>query len=157
MTEYTKEQQAEHRRIFADALESGRYKQCQGTLTTPKNEDRGHPDATHCCLGVATEEAITAGVLVTRTNLEDAVEYHWGLNNYMIDLLPEPVRHWLGFASSSGHLREAIVLESPDEDEGFTATNLIDLNDDVGWGFAEIARLVREDKIALEGEVFSDD
>lgn len=149
---YTPEQQAEHRQIFADALESGKYRQCQGMLTLLIDAD--HPHELHCCLGVATEEAIIAGVQLEREDIDGRVWYKWGLAgsalDQQVDLLPEPVRHWLGFATIDGHLRTAITIRVSDEDT--VATTLVDLNDDHGWTFEDIARLVREDKIALEGD-----
>lgn len=163
MNTYTPEEQAEHRQVFVDALESGRYKQCTGLLTKLVDPDKGHPYEEHCCLGVATEEAMIAGVVLRRVPYEPdklVADYRWineRLNEqFQVDLLPEPVRHWLGFATTDGQLREAVLLDESDPERSGRASSLVDLNDDLNFTFEDIAQQIRNDNIVLEGEPTND-
>lgn len=74
----------EVRDLWADALESGEYKQGHGALRD--NEDR------FCCLGVLCDLAVKAGVI------PEPSQYHSGYT-YGIDsaLLPREVQQWAGW------------------------------------------------------------
>lgn len=58
---YTIDEILEHRKLWAADLRSGEYQQTFGQL---RRDVEGHPSPVgHCCLGVACETAIVAGVI----------------------------------------------------------------------------------------------
>lgn len=102
---------------WVEALESGRFK--QGTRALAPTSD------TRCCLGVACELAIEAGVL-------DAYQPDDGT------LYPYPeVTRWLGLRSSAG---------------SYGRTELT-YDNDSGKSFAEIAQIIRtHPELFVDGE-----
>lgn len=124
---------AEFREKWAEALESGRFKQGRSYLT--QRERGGDLD---CCLGVAcklyvehggellAEEARMAGVKFVRYGEEREGA-----------LLPTVVRDALGLSHANGRLKSVTGSAS-----------LPHLNDN-GAPFPEIARLIREGRVYL--------
>lgn len=121
---WTKEEQEKHRNLVADALESGEYQQCIGTLKDG-NE--------FCCLGVACD------VFKKETG-----KGKWNDTFFMVDseasqiCLVTEVRSWLGLKSDEGFYQT---------DKGLTTHN-----DDDGWTFEEIAKLFRDPPEGLVDE-----
>lgn len=78
------------------ALRSGDYQQGRGALISYTNYQTLAQETRHCCLGVATEEAIKAGVELRR----EGQGYTWddgtGNGATQAGLLPTPVAQWLG-------------------------------------------------------------
>lgn len=102
----------ENMRLFVEALRSGTYVQGWSELRTPVHDSEskltGHR---YCCLGVATDVAIAAGVPQDYTY----EEHYWeegpttGLVNMNVweeedEQLSEPVRDWLGIESCNPDL-----------------------------------------------------
>lgn len=114
MTTYTEAEILEHRRLWVEALRSGRYAQAKLML-----RDDGYG---FCCLGVACEVAITAGV----------IDEYIGLDG----MPPPDVRNWLGLdgpygrtgiTNEVGHLAELTTLN---DDHDFTFVDIADVIDD---------------------------
>lgn len=148
MTVYTKEQQAEHRQQWTAALRSGDYPQGKFALKTAEGN--------FCCLGVACELAVAAGVtkrIDRKCNCSTAdCTSGSGYENYdgnpVNSTLPDSVREWLGLEAAGGSLKETVYFGDR-EDENY-ATSLAGLNDDGGWTFAQIADLVDADGVVLQ-------
>ena len=124
------------RDAWADALESGRYRQGRGLLRSVKGE--------YCCLGVLCELAVEAGVIPP--GIEDPstdtqnVTYFSGT---AIDLPPE-VLEWAGLEASSWAVR-TVYFSVTDPRTGWgEIRSAEDLNDDLQLTFKEIATHVRE-------------
>lgn len=104
--------------LWVQALESDEYGQGQGQLA----DGQGH----FCCLGVACEAAIKAGVplKVTKDNHGRAYDFEEAV-------LPVAVVKWLGLseASTNPYIGSCLAIE---------------LNDDHKLPFPEIAALIRK-------------
>lgn len=124
MTKHTwsKRAQREHRKKWVAALESGEYGQTKNMLTNGQG---------FCCLGVACEIS----------GLGEWVDGPYGEWVYEVDgegsneLLPEPVREWLGLAGEGG-------------DFNSDTESLANLNDK-GKTFKSIAKVIREEPVGL--------
>lgn len=82
----------ENIKLWADALESGEYKQGEGCLKRTLSDDTSDDTEEYCCLGVATVVALKAGVHMTvRFNGLDETSYD---GEYAV--LPVVVQRWLG-------------------------------------------------------------
>lgn len=112
---------------WAEALESGEYKQGTGQLRTKENE--------FCCLGVLCNMHAQANPKVAAQQ-DNPVEY-FGKDEFP----PDVVMNWSGLKDSSGAF---YVLE---DDPYYGMTNvrheLVDLNDS-GKTFPEIAKVIRK-------------
>lgn len=100
------------------ALRSGRFR--QGT------DKLGWPDGRRCCLGVACEVAIEAGLEVSKTTRigpdEDVVfDGSWSD-------LPPSVREWLGLATPNGEPADGPPLSNRN-DSGQTFAEIADFID----------------------------
>lgn len=114
--------------LWADGLDSGRFKQGTGNLICIVN---GHKR--HCCLGVACEVAMEHGVELAMVTTGGGVVEIGGEDGY----LPPAVRDWLGLPSN---------CFDPMLADGVTA---VGANDNRGWTFPQIAAALR--KRYLEG------
>lgn len=117
----------ENARRWADALESGDFKQCQGVL----HRTRSGGDDAFCCLGVAAKLAVDAGLDLPVTEDEGRVEY--GADALELD---PRIREWLGLRSSSGGYGEQ--LSAADFEEYLTKDN-----DALRHDFKRIALTIR--------------
>ena len=110
------------------ALRSGKYKQTVGNLHSKYGEDG------YCCLGVACELAVKAGVNIKVTEHGGIVFY-----NRKSDFLPPIVRKWLGF----GPRNEAGMFKRKDSYTYDSYETLASLNDS-RFTFSEIADIVEQ-------------
>jgi hypothetical protein len=112
-------------RRWADALESGQYKQARGLLC---RVDRETGTRSYCCLGVLCELAIEDGVPVSVH--EHKTEY--GHGHVAFDksgsYLPESVVKWAGADNANPKVGER---------------GAVWLNDGEHWSFAQIAEAIR--------------
>ena len=133
---YTKAEQAANRAKWVAALRSGEYRQGQEVLRTENDE--------FCCLGVACELAVDAGI-IPPPSWDDGYGFLYDVADTE---LPEKVRDWLGLHDTYGAL-SAVV----DYDDDFaTADTLIALNDVAGWTFQQIADVVEAGDVMLAGD-----
>jgi hypothetical protein len=114
---------------WLDALRSGRYPQTRSMLV---EMGPGAAPTGYCCLGVACDLAVKAGVI----NPPDAQgTFTWvddeGLTHYESGLLPHPVQEWLGITSDN-----PVVFPESD-------LTLAEMNDD-GATFTEIADAIED-------------
>lgn len=134
--------QLKARRVFVDALRSGKYTQTQGHLNRTKEYKVSGTSTIippgMCCLGVACD--------VSGLGHWALAEHKEGYRMFItptedsFNVLPEEVMQWLGF-TSGGRL----------EEEGY---ELWELNDHRGMTFLQIADYVEEHaEVAPAGEV----
>jgi hypothetical protein len=146
---WTLEQQAEHRKVWVAALRSGEYKQGRNRL---RNEDD-----TFCCLGVACDLAIKAGLENLQWGGPNTADPGGWVRSYRIEILddlgmrfggtmylPTLVRDWLGLQHQAGEFEEL---------ETGTVKSLAALNDK-GYTFEEIADLI---ETAPKGLIYNGD
>lgn len=127
------------RRQWAEALESGRFRQTGGAL---KNE-RGH-----CCLGVLCELAVEAGVIPPAVEilsyLEEMPTGEYSFSGHDA-FLPPVVSKWafgdLELDEENLHNPRLNYLDEFDEDESKQPAS--DLNDTYHLDFKEIAQAIR--------------
>jgi hypothetical protein len=111
---------------WVEALRSNNYKQAKGYL---KTEDG------FCCLGVLCDIAVQDGVIAAPIKLEGQYGEpdHYGYGSGKTGELPEEVADWAGLDSYNSLVRE-----------GESLTSLVELNDDYGYEFKQIAQLIEE-------------
>lgn len=114
----------EVRDLWADALESGEFRQGNGKLTVVVDDV-----PRHCCLGVLCELAARRGV-VSRATRNGRVSYD-GAVNY----LPEVVVRWAGLWETN---------PGPLNVDGVSSDRRLSHMNDEGSTFAAIARVIRE-------------
>jgi hypothetical protein len=106
---------------WADALESGNFKQTSGALR------RGGSDEGFCCLGVLCELAIEDGVKIPVTYDDELQKY---LYNDNFGYPPAEVVSWAGLYRFDGSFKNE--------------TGHLDQMNDAGVSFADIAKAIRE-------------
>lgn len=120
--------------LFAEALESGDYRQCKGRL-------RAHScyeDAVwHCALGVATDVALNNGLQEALIDLQIPPDVTW-VNPTLHDFTVS----WYGWDGDPDPLLA--------EDEDGNEETIAGLND-AGWSFWQIAQAVRTRWLKDEG------
>jgi hypothetical protein len=136
---FTKKEQIKARKLWVKALRSGEYMQCTGKLA----EEDYTGKVSYCCLGVACELAIKAGVIKKR-KVVDGGTVHFAGNHY--SLLPPSVKNWLGLADDSGLYQEEIkyISLSP----AWVSQSLASKND-AGASFATIAEIIESEPKGL--------
>lgn len=143
MTEYTKDQIRENRRLWIGALESGDYAQTRDGLA------RGDSvaDMGYCCLGVA---AMTVGCAVLQVSpplfpLDSRFQgFYEGADRYS-SLLPQSTREALGFMTDSPR----VLWQG-------RSVALTVLNDEQKWSLAEIAAAIKAQDDDWDGSAVSD-
>jgi hypothetical protein len=121
---------AEVRSAWADALESGKYKQGHERL---RDGDK------FCCLGVLCDLAAQAGVGVwEEEGYFNASESRFGRSNVA---LPDPVVEWAGLTTFNGQLKR------PEWRGSVFCDGLAGANDHLEYNFGQIAALIREGKV----------
>src|SRR6185437_10576766 len=101
---WSKEQQKEHRKLWIEALRSGKYK--QGEQALHRVEDDTHK---FCCLGVACEVAVKNGVEISVES--DLYVYMYDKN---AAILPKIVMSYYGLSSKTGDYKARSLLEDND-------------------------------------------
>ncbi len=132
----------EHLQLWIDALESGKYKQASGALEA--TDEHGATEG-FCCMGVACQAAIGAGMMLSRYPRTGCAAYGVDHN---AGYLPREVQDWLGIVDNNPVIwLEPVAardLDDPDEDPAFEETTCSEANDRRGWSFAMIAARLRE-------------
>lgn len=113
-------------KAWVAALRSGEYKQGRLALRTRTGE--------FCCLGVACELAVKAGVATVSVENETAL-YHSG-DQTSPAALPRGVRDWLGLRDSAGLYNV---------EQGWRRASLMEANDVDRKTFTEIADLIESE------------
>lgn len=128
---------------WLEALRSGEFEQSGGGLRSPHKRfdtvDFTEIGASYCCLGVLCELAVQDGV-VKRSDDGSAYTFpspnEWGeeRTQHEAAVLPPPVQAWAGIDNEPGSLRTMIN----------EFASLIELNDDAGYTFAQIADVIEQ-------------
>jgi hypothetical protein len=134
---WTPEEQKEHRRIWVEALRSGRFVQTTGALKATASDAM-------CCLGVACEVSKLGHWSTTPFGVEPA--YVTPVSTEKMKL-PHDVQRWLGLADHWGGF---VDHKSPTGVE-----ELYQINDG-GATFAEIADIIESEPEGLIAKVTSD-
>lgn len=108
---------------WARRLESGKYPQGKNGLNV---------DGRYCCLGVACEMAVEAGVIPEGAYTFGYTGYGVG-DDFNTAILPIAVREWLEMDSSHGYIGGG----------DYTGCELTVFNDN-GTSFPELATIIRE-------------
>jgi len=131
---------------WADALESGEFPQCQGTLH--QSENTYGRKVGYCCLGVLSELAHREGVVEKWekdgfTYYGDSTAMESNLSNELVSSsgLTKAVREWSGMQSDDGSRKTIIDGNGPGNN--LYPYALMSLNDSQGKSFVEIAAVIR--------------
>lgn len=119
---WTQEEQREHRRLWVEALRSGKYEQTTGML-----RDNGN----YCCLGVACDISKLGEWI-------DDDEYQVRGERAYDNVLPNEVRNWLGLADDGGG------FDSPDD-----INSALWRSNDNGASFSLIADIIESEPPGL--------
>lgn len=133
----TPEEYKARRKLLTDALRSGQYKQGQNQLAQHADHECNPNDMLYCCLGVACEifrqKVDRGGWNGTSYDLPatDDKEADTG----SVEFLPYEIQEWYGFQENDGGFVSV-------EDEECDKSSLAILNDDAGYNFLEIAKVI---------------
>jgi hypothetical protein len=136
-TKWTLEQQKANRATLVAALRSGEY--TQGRYGLKCSKDAKKETFAFCCLGVACDVAIKAGIIPDWTVSE------YGSCSIVTDMrtnytdLPPEVQDWLGFQTAWG----AFI------DDTIPGSTLIDCNDNKTMDFNAIADVIEKEPVGL--------
>jgi len=117
----------EHAKAWVAALRSGKYEQAKGRLRSPGNH--------FCCLGVACELAVAAGVIPAAEWSPDREEWTYGGKS---GTLPPVVRNWLGLRREDGGYKS-----------GPTSYGSLSGLNDAGGSFKRIAYIIESEPQGL--------
>ena len=149
---YTKKQIKANRKAWIEALRSRKFRQTKGKLKSR--------NGSYCCLGVACEVAEVPEVYVAgdyiygdhevldfyKKYLSDTAE--WGAHpegyydRHSSTGLPLAAQEWLGVTEEGPRLASPVVVVEAGEE--IEVDSLIDLNDNHGWSFEQIADAVEK-------------
>lgn len=134
---WTAAEQAANREKWVEALRSGEYEQGKGALRVYTDGE----DA-FCCLGVACDLAVRSG----EGNWSGGYFYSVSGDPGNFQVLPKSIQDWLGLTNDSA------ILGTPLEygTEGGHAWLLTELNDHVGYSFAQIADLIESGGVKVQ-------
>lgn len=133
MSEYTAEEQAQHRKELVEALRSGKYKQGQDALRL---------DDTYCCLGVACDLS-GLGTWESSGLLPGARKTMYRYLTYNT-VLPGEVMNYYGFLYPEGTLTQTGLTKA----DGLSNETLIGMNDS-GQSFETIAEFIEKGWVQL--------
>ena len=139
---YTRLEQKQHRAELIYALLSGEYKQNRNSLKDWSIEPDGEKtDAFHCCLGVACDISGLGKWVGEDDDIYLTMEPYEDRNTA---IMPEAVRDYYGFRSSTGELDSGETLTSLNDTEGINFTYiaytiaLAEMRDESAKGLLEI-------------------
>jgi hypothetical protein len=124
-TQWSKRAQAEHRKKWLAALESGEYRRGVNALRI-----EGKASNSYCCLGLACE--------ISNLGSWDGSDYKIDGRIDSSDILGPVMRNWLGLKESSGRFTTHDLYED----------SLVDRNDG-GMSFKKIAKVIRKNPEGL--------
>lgn len=136
----------ERLKLGLDALRSGEYQQCTGTLLHVDDEG----NKSYCCLGVLTDVAIRNGLEGVREvvdpgregfKISDDQKRSGVEGDHAYALLPHAVKDWYGFES----IGPSVTVDNDVEFDELTY-----LNDNMGWNFSQIADAIEATYITGE-------
>lgn len=127
---------SEIKKLWISALRSGEYQQGYNYLAVNQG------DSVHfCCLGVLCDLAKQHGVV--ENNQDEYGRYSYGTSSSLSDVvLPKGVQEWAGLTVDNPELEAN--LNNEDEEEFVAKVRLAELNDDHGFDFKKLAKLIEE-------------
>lgn len=123
-------------KAWVEVLRSGEYQQTRSILHRKEKINEEFVDS-FCCLGVACDMAVKAGVIPEgegRSSFASIIAY-----GDVDSILPQEVADWLGLASIRGDY----------EVEGFELKTALTSDNDNGKSFAEIADIIESEPKGL--------
>lgn len=112
---------------WVSALESGKYRQCTGTLCSTNNKK-----LTYCCLGVLSK--IQGRLNKANVAFEDGFDTNETANLAVTNPLYK-ILHSVGAFPVKVHVNN--------EDNDYDASSLIDCNDELKLSFKDIAKIIK--------------
>ena len=135
----------ENAKAWVAALRSGEYEQGQHVLHSESNR--------FCCLGVACDLAVKAGIIGNPLFNGDASVPRFEYGDGMWGTVPEKVRLWLCLKTSAGWYRAngdiALTSDNDDRNKTFLEIALTSDNDDRNKTFLEIADIIESEPDGL--------
>jgi hypothetical protein len=126
----------EIKQMWVDALLSGEYQQGYNYLAS-EFQGKVH----YCCLGVLCDLAYKHHA--TNRNEDEFARFSYGKDSeYNNAILPPDVQAWAGLDDNNPELKATV----PDytEEEFEDTVRLSELNDDYGFSFKNLAKLIKE-------------
>lgn len=115
--------------LWLAALRSGKYRQGKGTLHNLQ-------DDTFCCLGVLCEVAVGANIVDSKPRVSGKLT-GYGVTQ-SVSTLPREVVKWAGMPDDAGSLNRSVYGGARDH------FSLVDLNDEAGCTFEQIANVIEQ-------------
>lgn len=135
---------AKAKKLWVESLESGKFKQCQGTLAEKNSDGKSY---SYCCLGVLTHlhAKHVLGKTLNQAFLDG--DYHSPVDNETLTLssattLPKEVVKWSGLENDNPDT--CFQPNTDEEDYVSEDVSCAGLNDDHELSFKEIAGVVRK-------------
>lgn len=139
MPNWTKEEQAAHRKELVAALRSGTYQQTTGHL----KDEIGF-----CCLGVACDISNEGAWEI---NMHGSVLYRLNEGGYgETHVMPYTLESYYGFTTKSGTFTPQVLLAQ--DGMRFSVSDLWSLNDSLRWHFDQIADFIESEPPGLLAE-----
>lgn len=134
------------RKLWLDALESGKFKQTEGTLCQRNADGKS---ISYCCLGVLTHlhAKHVLGKTISQAFLDG--DYHSPVDNETLTFvnattLPKEVVKWAGLHNDNPDTNYVEEHEEDDPDFVGAGASCADLNDEHKLSFKEIAKVIRK-------------
>lgn len=127
--------------LWLNALRSGKYE--QGTMKLAQELYDGTRE--YCCLGVLCDLAVKNGVCNVKWVHGTAyygTEEEFANEKASENTLPKSVQEWIGV--NSDNIRVSKKINSFDDEDEFEDVMVSELNDEYGYSFDRIARLIKE-------------
>lgn len=137
---------ADVKRKWLDALRGGEYKQTTGRLLSVSTSG----EKSYCCLGVLCDIAVQEGVTdwgSSSFGAQSIVAMSAKGETFLESAgLPPSLQEWSGVYGDCASFDRPVegIVEGEDGPEAQFFGNLVGLNDEAGWTFAQIADLIEE-------------
>ena len=146
---WTPEEQAEHRKLWIEALRSGQYDQTAGALKASYASDLlSHPDqdVKYCCLGVACE---ISGLGEWYNDHTPVYQIRGEYTTDNCTTLPALVQAWLGLDNNNGSHVRGGQEQNPSGPNNFRSPISLATLNDSGHTFDEIADIIESEPEGL--------
>lgn len=130
---------------WADALESGKYKQTVGSLHRVEEGVHGEP-AGYCCLGVLCDLAVEEGI-IPAPRRRGSINWY-GEDHDVSDIhLPYKVMYWAGLPGPTPMAKHTVPKWDEDNMEEVEELLTV-MNDEAEMKFPQIAQVIRDNYLA---------
>lgn len=142
---------------WAAALESGKYPQAKGALCVTEEEPDKDGNVGFCCLGVACELLVEDGIFIKRGSgaVDYGTEDDYKNANHGHTLPPASIVGYTGLEESNPYFLlpdepDRFSARHPRDGKGNVIIEASELNDEYGFTFSDIAKLIRERRFYTE-------